>query len=285
MNGAAFTAVVEPSAKNAPVTGRVFGCNNINGTPKGSVTVRVNSTRRIDGGNHTLGDFEIQGVYGGGNLAAYTPETYDTDTQFGQRSRVIIDGCEETSISKVYGGGNAAVVPYTDVTIEGAFEIGYVFGGGNGGDMIYKNGVWIDNTGADVPGYTHVLLKGGTIGQAFGGSDSRGSVGGSEILQETGGSCPLRLVNLYGAGNGEEASSVGDITVDVSGCGEYSEIQNVFGGSYKANITGSVTLNIKSGIFTSVYGGNDRMGSIGGNITINIEETDNCDKPIIIQNL
>ena len=285
VNGAAFTAVVEPSAKNAPVTGRVFGCNNINGTPKGSVTVRVNSTRRIDGGNHTLGDFEIQGVYGGGNLSDYAPETYDKDTEFGQRSRVIIDGCEETSISKVYGGGNAAVVPYTDVTIEGAFEIGYVFGGGNGGDMIYKNGTWIDNTGADVPGYTHVLLKGGTIGQAFGGSDSRGSVGGSEILQETGGSCPLRLVNLYGAGNGEEASSVGDITVDVSGCGEYSEIQNVFGGSYKANITGSVTLNIKSGIFTSVYGGNDRMGSIGGNITINIEETDNCDKPIIIQNL
>ena len=285
VNGAAFTQEVEASAKNAPKTGRVFGSNNVNGTPKGHVTVTVNSTRRIDGGNHTLGEFEIQGVYGGGNLANYVPETFDKDTQFGQRSRVIIDGCETTSISKVYGGGNAAVVPYTDVTIKGAFEIGYVFGGGNGGDMIYKNGAWIDNPGADVPGYTYVLLKGGTIGQAFGGSDSRGTVGGSEIRQETGGSCPLRLVNLYGAGNGEEASSVGDITVDVSGCGEYSEIQNVFGGSYKANITGNITLNIKSGIFTSVYGGNDRMGSIGGNITINIEETDNCDKPIIIQNL
>ena len=284
VDGAAFTALVEASAKNAPVTGRVFGCNNINGTPKGKVTVVINKTKRIDGGNHTLGEFEIQGVYGGGNLAAYVPQTYDSDTEFGQSTKVIINDCE-ASISKVYGGGNAAVVPYTDVTINGAFEIGYAFGGGNGGDMINKNGNWIDNTGADVTHYTNVLLKGGTIGQAFGGSDSRGTVGGSNIRQATGGLCPLRLVNLYGAGNGEEASSAGDINIEVSGCGENSEIQNVYGGSYKANITGSVTLTIKSGIFTSVFGGNDRMGSIGGNITVNIEETDNCDKPIIIQNL
>ncbi len=284
VNGTAFTALVESSAKNAPVTGRVFGCNNINGTPKGKVTVTVNKTRRIDGGNHTLGEFEIQGVYGGGNLSDYEPETYDTDTEFGQNSNVIINDCE-VSISKVYGGGNAAKVPFTNVTINGAFEIGYVFGGGNGGDMIYKSGNWIDNTGADVTHYTNVLLRGGTIGQAFGGSDSRGTVGGSEIKQEAGGLCPLRIVNLYGAGNGEEASSAGDINITVSGCGENNEIQNVYGGSYKANITGSVTLNIKSGIFTSVFGGNDRMGSIGGNITVNIEETDDCDKPIIIQNL
>ena len=284
VNGTAFTALVESSAKNAPVTGRVFGCNNINGTPKGKVTVTVNKTRRIDGGNHTLGEFEIQGVYGGGNLSDYEPETYDTDTEFGQNSNVIINDCE-VSISKVYGGGNAAKVPFTNVTINGAFEIGYVFGGGNGGDMIYKSGNWIDNTGADVTHYTNVLLRGGTIGQAFGGSDSKGTVGGSEIKQEAGGLCPLRIVNLYGAGNGEEASSAGDINITVSGCGENNEIQNVYGGSYKANITGSVTLNIKSGIFTSVFGGNDRMGSIGGNITVNIEETDECDKPIIIQNL
>ena len=285
VNGAAFTQEVESSAKNAPVTGRVFGCNNINGTPKGSVTVTVNSTRRIDGGAHVLKQFEVQGVYGGGNLADYDPTTFDVATEFGQRTRVIIDGCDATSISKVYGGGNAARVPYTDVTINGAFEIGYVFGGGNGGDMIYKNSAWIDNPGAHVTGYTNVLLKGGTIGQAFGGSDSRGSVGGSNVIQSSGGSCALHLVNLYGAGNGEDANSDGDVTIRVSSCGDYSEIQNVYGGSYKANIKGSVTLTITSGIFTSVYGGNDRMGSIGGNITVNIEETDNCDKPIIIQNL
>ena len=288
VNGTAFTNDVEyfnGGSENAPKHGRVFGCNNINGTPKGAVTVEVYQTRRIDGGSHVKGDFEIVAVYGGGNLANYVPVSYDADTEFGQRTHVIIDGCSATSISKVYGGGNAADVPISDVVIEGAFEIGYVFGGGNGGDKIYKNGSWLDNPGANVTGYANVMLRGGTIGQAFGGSDTKGTVGNTDVRQETNPECPLHIVNLYGAGNGEEATSEGDINVTVSACGEGSEIQNVFGGSYKANIKGSVTLNITSGIFTSVYGGNDRMGSIGGNITVNIEETGNCNKPIIIQNL
>ena len=70
-----------------------------------------------------MGEFEIQGVYGGGNLSDYEPATYDTDTEFGQCSKVIVNDCE-ASISKVYGGGNAASVPFTNVTIYGAFEIG-----------------------------------------------------------------------------------------------------------------------------------------------------------------
>ena len=54
--------------------------------------------------------------------------------------------------------------------------------------MVYKNNAWIVNPGAYVTRYTNVLLKGGTIGQAFGGSDSRGTVHGAEIKQETAGS-------------------------------------------------------------------------------------------------
>ena len=286
---AAFTADVEyisGGSENVAKHGRVFGCNNLNGTPKGKVTVTINSTKRTDGSsNHVKGEFEIQGVYGGGNLSNYEPSWFDDATEFGQHTKVIVDGCSNTSINKVYGGGNAADVPFTDVEINGAFEIGYVFGGGNGGDKINKGAGWEANPGASVTHYANVMLRGGTIGQAFGGSDTKGTVGGADIKQETSADCPLRIVNLYGAGNGEEANSDGDINIEISACGEGSEIQNVFGGSYKANIKGSVTLTIKSGIFTSVYGGNDRLGSIGGNITVNIEETDNCSKPIIIQNL
>ena len=280
-----FTNLLEDddAGKKVVKTGRVFGGNNLLGTPKGSVTVTVTSTRRADGGLHADDDFEILAVYGGGNVANYKPETYDTDTEFGQRSHVIINGCDAVSIEKVYGGGNAASVPFTDVDIMGAYQIGYVFGGGNGGDKIYYNNAWHTNPGANVPGYANVLLMGGTIGQAFGGSDTKGSVGGAEVVQETG-SCPLHIVNLYGAGNGEEASALGDIVVNMSGCTS-SNIQKVFGGSYKANIKGSITLNITSGILTSVFGGNDRMGTVGGNITVNIEETEDCDNPIIIQNL
>ena len=80
----------------------------------------------------------------------------------------------------------------------------------------------------------------------------------------------------------KEADFDGDVNLDLSRCS--GEVDKVFGGSYNANVRGNVTINITSGIYTSVYGGNDRKGTIGGNIIINIEEVDQCN-PIIIQNL
>ena len=282
VDGTKFTQENERvDGKAIPTTGRVFGCNNKNGTPKGSVTVRVLQTKRLDGGsNHVKNQFEIQGVYGGGNMSEYLPDTYDIQTELGQSTHVIIEGCDDTSIERVYGGGNASDVPFSDVVIEGSFQIGYVFGGGNGGDKINKIGSWIDNPGANVTNYTNVLLKGGTIGEAFGGSDSKGTVGGSDLKTDPDGGCTLVINNIYGAS--KEADFDGDVTLDLSRCS--GEVDKVFGGSYNANVRGNVTINITSGIYTSIYGGNDRKGTIGGNITINIEEVDQCN-PIIIQNL
>jgi len=282
VNGTKFTKETERvDGKAIPVTGRVFGCNNINGTPKGSVLVRVMSTQRLDGGSHVKNQFEIQGVYGGGNMSNYSPKTYDTDTEYGQRTHVIIDGCTNTSIERVYGGGNASDVPFTDVSIDGAFQIGYVFGGGNGGDKINKDGAWINNPGANVTRYTNVVLRGGTIGEAFGGSDSKGTVGGSELTTAESGACRLITNNIYGAS--KEADSDNDIILNLARC-DNSVVDKVFGGSYNANVRGNITVNIFSGIYTSVFGGNDRKGTVGGNITINIEEVETCN-PIIIQNL
>ena len=268
--------------KAIPTTGRVFGCNNKNGTPKGSVNVCVKQTKRLDGGSHVKNQFEIQGVYGGGNMANYVPQTYDASTEFGQSTHVLIEGCDKTSIERVYGGGNASNVPYTDVVIEGSFQIGYVFGGGNGGDKITKDdgNTWIENPGASVSIYSNVLLQGGTIGEAFGGSDSKGTVVNADLRTQPSGFCDLVINNIYGAS--KEADFDGDVLLELSRCS--GEVDKVFGGSYNANVRGSVTINIKSGIYTSVYGGNDRKGSIGGNININVEEVDQCN-PIIIQNL
>ena len=283
VDGTKFTQETERvDGKAIPTTGRVFGCNNKNGTPKGSVNVVIKQTKRLDDGAHVKNQFEIQGVYGGGNMADYVPETYDNATEFGQSTHVLIEGCDNTSIERVYGGGNASNVPVSDVVIEGAFQIGYVFGGGNGGDKISKDDgiTWEENPGAKVAGYTNVLLKGGTIGEAFGGSDSKGTVGGSDLKTDPNEICELVINNVYGAS--KEADFDGDVLLDLSRCS--GEVDKVFGGSYNANVRGNVTINITSGIYTSVYGGNDRQGTIGGNIIINIEEVDQCN-PIIIQNL
>ena len=270
-----------------PVMGRVFGCNNYNGTPTGNVTVHVYSTRQIKkdtegeilpghGSTDRKFSYEIQSVYGGGNQADYLPAT-------GKKSHVIIEGCDETSIEKVYGGCNSAVIPETDVLIKGCYDIGYGFGGGNGGRPIKKeNGNWYENEGAIVIGTARIECQGGKIGQVFGGGDSKGSCGSTApVIPEQGtGSCPLWITRLYGAGNEGDVTHVNIILAACSG----NAIEYVHGGSYNAHVHGNVNLTITSGILKNVYGGNDSEGGIEGDITVNIEETDGCN-PIIIQNL
>ena len=302
VNGTAFTHSFEtpidatgtaiPNALDVPTTGRVFGCNNLNGTPKGDVLVEVHRTRRItDAGrisdDHQENVFEIHSVYGGGNLATYQPAE-------GKATKVKIYGCKDTSIEKVFGGGNSASVPSTDVLILGTFYVGYAFSGGNGADWYQNGNAWYENNGAPVYGDATIIALGGKIGQLFGGSDTKGNVYGTSTTKLKGQDnfegegyettdCPLQITNAYGAARGADIE--GDVNFIVSGCNANDQIERVFGGSYDANIRGSVTLTITGGTFAQVFGGNDHGGTIGGEINVNIEETQpNCN-PIIIQYL
>ena len=276
-----------------PVTGRVFGCNNINGTPTGNVRVEVYATRQIEingpdnytlypiSGEHSPNGhnryYEVQAVYGGGNLSDYLPAT-------GSATSVYIGECDVTSIEKVYGGGNSAVVPSSEVVINGSFDIGTAFGGGNGGDLVQREGVWYENDGAIVIGTALMKPKGGKVGEVFGGSDAKGFCGNPVIDKtESNPYCKLITTRMYGAG---KESDVDHVDVVISGCtAENTEIEYVFGGSYNAHIANYINLTISAGVFKNVFGGNDRTGSIGGDITVNIEETEDCAKPLIIQNL
>ena len=289
--GVAFTHRTEDVTINGksypgvPITGNVFGCNNINGTPLGDVIVEVYSTRQINknnqivpghGPNDTNG-YDIQAVYGGGNQASYVPAA-DKNT------KVTIWGCDESSISNVYGGGSSASVPATEVTIWGSYDIGYAFGGGNGSLPVKKGTSWQVNDGAGVDGLAKIACHGGKIGEIFGGSDAKGDCRRTSIIQQQEGNCPLHITKLFGAG--KETNVDGDVNVVISACtGGNSEIEYVCGGSYKAHVAGNVHLTITSGYFKNVYGGNDQRGGIGGDIILDIEETDPCTKPIIIQNL
>jgi len=60
-------------------------------------------------------------------------------------------------------------------------------------------------------------------------------------------------------------------------------LKAAYGGAEAANIEGNVTLSITNGNFDRVFGGNNISGTIGGTITVNVEET-GC-KPIIIGQL
>ena len=254
-------------------SGRVFGCNNLNGSPQGNVTVTVwktvaGNTSRSETANKNNANatYEVAAVYGGGNLANFTTA--------GKKTHVIINGCDATSIQYVYGGGNAAAVPETDVDINAAYELGYVFGGGNGKDKYTLDGTtWINNPGANVNGSANTVLLGGTIHESFGGSNEKGAISGSvSINTQSGGTCDLSVGKLYGAG--KNADIEGDLIV-ILGCmpGDENKTTEVYGGAENANVKGNVELTITSGSFGKVFGGNNQSGAIFGHIKLNIEET------------
>ena len=273
-------------------SGRVFGCNNLNGSPKGDVTVTVYKTVRgnvtrtaLDklkleetDAEYVAPTYELTAVYGGGNLANFTtPVT-------GKKANVVIETCD-VSIRNVYGGGNAAAVPGTNVLVKGAYEIQEVFGGGNGKDPYSLDGgsTWVDNPGANVSGNANTLLTGGYIHEAYGGSNEEGTITGNVTIDVgTGGTCDLDVVKIVGAG--KNADVAGDLIM-VLGCKPDVKVPLLFCGADNANVHGNVETTITSGKFGKVFGGNNQGGAILGHIKLNIEETGNCEVPIEIDEL
>jgi hypothetical protein len=302
------------------VQGHIFGCNNLNGTPKGSVTVNVYKTQGYSGHIRTGFDaeteaeriaalddiddnhhsYEVQAVYGGGNLAAYEPnDAANTHTQ------VNVYGCGDTSIRQVYGGGNAASTPATQVDVYGTYEIEEVFGGGNGKDDISLDGTnYVKNPGANVgfkdywdyvnekdmeeydtkaerqtdefianyvygSGEAHVNIHGGRIHRVYGGSNTKGNVKTVAVtMLEDATGCDFNVDEAYGGGKSAQMDGASRLEM---AC--IPGLKNAYGGAEAADIQGDVTLNITNGHFDRVFGGNNVSGTIHGEITVNIEET------------
>ncbi|MBO7049707.1 MAG: hypothetical protein J6W42_03730, partial [Bacteroidaceae bacterium] len=291
-------------SNNAIVMDSIFGANNINGTPKGDILVHVYRTYNGNGYvkktdldinmrewdiNQDGGSYDVMAVYGGGNKADYIPKILNAP-------KVIIEGCDITSLGSVYGGGNAAAVPATDVEILGAYLIDHAFGGGCGSDTLHSTGANVGYfTFPEYPydehkndlrygsGTTGIKLLGGYILNVFGGSDTRGEIyeETNVYISESDNGCELLIGAAYGGGR--KARTNGDINFIVD-C-QPNKIATLYGGAEEADITGNVNLYIMGGDFQYVYGGNKKSGVIGGNITVNIQETADGCKPITIDYL
>ena len=309
------TVASNDEAKGA-IVHQVFGCNDMNGSPKGTVTVHVYATQTSGNDNistkPTKGTetFDVEAVYGGGNLAAYEPTNLETG-----KTNVIIDGCGKTSIRQVYGGGNAASTPATDVVINGTYEILELFGGGNGYDKLpdgkpnpganvgYKNYTvyekvaeeWVAKDDPDYDtkeertagtsgivygtGQASINVFGGTVHRVFGGSNTKGNVRKTAVtlLDENSG-CPFCVDEAYGGGKSAPMDAEAKLLM---AC--IPGLSAAYGGAEAAAIQGNVTLNITNGTFDRVFGGNNLSGTINGSITVNVEEV-GC-KPIMIGEL
>ena len=301
-----------PITTKGCIVTNVFGCNNVNGTPKGEVLVHVHATQSSAEGktivsaktDKNTNTYDVEAVYGGGNQAEYYPlnaMSDDETTKASAHTNVIIDGCTQTSIKNVYGGGNAASTPSTSVTINGAYEINEVFGGGNG----FGDG----NPGANVgfhdysavestfptkterqttdftstyvygSGKASVNIFGGTVHRVFGGSNTKGNVRITAItMLEDKNGCEFHMDEAYGGGKSAPMDAEAKLHI---AC--IPGLRAAYGGAEAADVLGDVTLNITNGTYDRVFGGNNLSGTISGSITVNIEET-GC-KPIIIGEL
>ena len=315
------------STKGCIVKGDIFGCNNVNSSPQGDVTVHIYATQNANttqmgntaaSGNaaavngKTKGTYDVHAVYGGGNLAAYKPvgpnatPTNDDGKNTTKSTKVIIDGCGLTSIETVYGGGNAASTPATEVTVNGTFEINELFGGGNGYDAL-PNGD--PNPGANVGFYDYsaveaqyptkeerasadfinnytygtgkasVNVYGGTIHRVFGGSNTKGNVRQTALtLLDDNSGCEFCVDEAYGGGKSAPMDAEAKLLM---AC--IPGLRAAYGGAEAADVQNNVILNITNGTFDRVFGGNNLSGTIRGSITVNVEET-GC-KPIKIGEL
>lgn len=268
----------EGSYVASKVTGAgLFGCNNLNGTPKGHAKVHVlhttsrgqdPETRNIAG---TVANFDVAAVYGGGNKAAYEP------TAENEKAEVLIENCDN-SIAYVYGGGNAAPVPATDVTILGANAIDNAFAGGNGegtgnlGADIGYLGYARDDTHKYGSGTAAIQVYGGTIHNLYGGSNTLGYIRTATSVKvekdNDKSTCEINVTNTFGGGNKAEMTC--DITADLT-CNEGVKV--FYAGANQANILGNATINIHSGVYEQIFGGNNQSGVIKGKLTINVDET------------
>ena len=322
LNGTHYTDNgVEVYPDSCKVLGRIFGCNDINGSPLDTATVHIYKTagaswtpkKDLDDIDDSKHHYHIQAVYGGGNLAAFDPSEANKNKA---TTHVIIDGCDMTSIKQVYGGGNAASTPATFVEVNGTYEIGEVFGGGNGKDPIGENkpnpganvgyydyskrddsgvvvvtdGVVQEKDDAKTPddrrehyqygsGEANVRIYGGKIHRVFGGSNTLGNVRNIALtLLDGQEDCDFSVDEAYGGG--KSAPMDGAAKLEMA-C--IPGLKAAYGGAEEAEIHNDVTLNITNGTFDRVFGGNNVQGTITGTITVNIEET-GC-RPIIIGQL
>ena len=271
-------------------SGRIFGCNNVYGSPRGHARVYVKQTTSYPTNNQTLSlepdrmsatgnhTYQLAAVYGGGNMAEYLPfREHDFAEVF-----IDPDNCDEVSIHSVYGGGNAAATPATQVTVSGAYEIEYIFGGGNGageGNLGANVGYHYYSTPDDDiaaradkiygDGTATTSIYGGRIHYIYGGSNTLGNVRETAVsmLDELS-ECALVVDGIYGGGR--EAYMEGSTRLEM-GC--VTGMAEIYGGSEKADVGNSVELTITSGHFGKVFGGNNKGGRIYGSITVNIEQT------------
>ena len=236
-------------------------------------------------------DYDVKAVYGGGNLAIYEPygpAANNTEADFKatkEYTEVIIEGCDVTSIKQVYGGGNAASVPATNVSVKSVFIIDELFGGGNGFDHYTINDKWYENPGANIGYYateehdTDDTTNNGSTEDKRYRTVAKPNSSTKEDRQQ---------YYAYGSGRAETTVTGGHIHTVYGGSNEKGNIREValsqyqksgtcplvtdesYGGSKRAEMDGEIQVVMDCVENGGIYFGGSQDADINNNVTINI---------------
>ena len=220
----------------------VFGGSNSSGTVRQSnINLQGSNVETIYGGNNLGGSLETSNI----NAIAGTAAT-------------------------IYGGGKKAVTNETNVNIQGA-TITNVFGGGEEANITTKTNINLtsgncgniyggSNTLGNVP-LTDINITGGVVNTIYGGNNLGGIVTKSDIDVTDG-----TINTIYGGGN-EAVATESDILIkDIT-----NEIENVFGGGNKADVT-TTQINVENSKINNLYGGSNSSGTVE-QTNINVQST------------
>ena len=265
--------------------GQSFGGSNQQGNITGTTKVTVDS----EGG---CGESIIEEFFCGGNFADFHGDI-----------NAVIECADGLHIEDLYGGCKQA-----DVVPSGA-QIGNVhlvvkggtynnIFGGSQGRLANTNPLYPNAESADISGNILLEIYGGTVNNAiYGGSHILGKVLGKIVVNiepDPENACPLDLstADVYGGGNEADYDTHPDENLYVApnqytAHPDYPQIniknatvKNVFGGGYKAKVTGNPQIRIKKGsrVLGNVYGGGN-MGKVDGNPRVIVNGEDNSENP------
>ena len=239
------TSTITINLNNGKVGKSVYGGSRTNGDVYGSVNVN------ISGGEVT------SDVYGGGEGGYTSSSSKGTYV----RDNVNVTVNSGTINGSVYGGSaygtvnaltqNAATsTSGVNVTVNGGVIKKNVFGGAKGSSSYTPQ----------VAGPINVTVNGGSIGKVFGGFDASGKPKTTDVVYLKGGT----VGDAFGGGNNANQDTT-DIRLQGS-----TITGNLYGGS---NLLGTVTtsnVTVTSGSVVDIYGGNNMNGMT---ITTNVNVT------------
>ena len=233
----------------------VFGGNDVNGTTKGSITVKI--------GEHyatTLGN-----VYGGGkqdptgleatSVKVYIEDYADVLEAFngGQAADLLSNGSSDTT-REIWLSGGQAVSIFGGSDTSGTVTASHVHVDGGKADNVYGG-----NKQGGQTTESFVYIDGGEVDNVYGGGYLAATPTTNVLLTDG------EIINGFGGGN---SANVTTSHIELDG----TVAENIFGGSNEAGTVGTTYVTITSGTVENVFGGNN-AGGTSGDTNVTVEST------------